>query len=186
GAGSLAAEDAPLLDNERAARAEAETANRLKDEFLATLSHELRTPLTAVLGWARMLRAGYADEKSTARGLASIERNAAAQGRLVGGLLGGSRSVSGKSGLGRRPGDLPAVVESAVEAVRPAASAKQIQVQTTLDPRVGPVLGDSDRLQQVVWNLLSNSVKFTPREGHVHVRLRRADSHAEIVVSDSG
>src|SRR5262249_55705976 len=125
-------------------------------------------------------------EHSTPRGRASSERNAGAQVRLVEALLDGSRIVSGKMRLDMRLVDLPAVVESAVEAVRPAASAKQIQVQTTLDPRVGPVLGDSDRLQQVVWNLLSNSVKFTPREGHVHVRLRRADSHAEIVVSDSG
>jgi signal transduction histidine kinase/ActR/RegA family two-component response regulator len=182
----LAAERARLLDNERAARADAETANRLKDDFLATLSHELRTPLTAVLGWARMLRAGYADKKSTARGLASIERNAAAQVRLVEDLLDVSRIVNGKMRLDMRLVDLPAVIESAVEAVRPAASAKQVQVQTSLNPLAGPVIGDPDRLQQVVWNLLSNSVKFTPREGHVHVRLARAESHAEIVVSDTG
>src|SRR5262249_11550174 len=163
----LAAERARLLDNERAARAEAETANRLKDEFLATLSHELRTPLTAVMGWARMLRAGYADEKATERGLASIERNAASQVRLVEDLLDVSRIVSGKMRRNMRLVDLPAVVESAVEGVRPAATAKQIQVQTSLDPLAGPVIGDPDRLQQVVWNLLSNAVKFTPREGRV-------------------
>src|SRR5262245_23107099 len=182
----LAAERARLLANERAARQDAEMANRLKDEFLATLSHELRTPLTAVLGWARMLRSGQADERSLARGLASIERNAAAQARLVEDLLDVSRIVSGKIRLDVRPVDLPAVVESAVEAVRPAASAKQIDLQTSLDPHPGPVLGDPDRLQQVVWNLVSNSVKFTPREGHVHVRLARSDGHVEIVVSDTG
>ena len=182
----LAAERARLLAAERAARQEAEMANRLKDEFLATLSHELRTPLTAVLGWARMLRSGQADEGSLGRGLASIERNAAAQARLVEDLLDVSRIVSGKMRLDVRPVDLAAVVESAVEAVRPAASAKQIRLQTSLDPHPGTVLGDPDRLQQVVWNLLSNSVKFTPREGQVHLRLARRDGHAEIVVSDTG
>jgi signal transduction histidine kinase/CheY-like chemotaxis protein len=182
----LAAERARLLGNERAARQDAEMANRLKDEFLATLSHELRTPLTAVLGWARMLRSGMADERSLSRGLASIERNAAAQSRLVEDLLDVSRIVSGKMRLDVRPVDLAAVVESAVEAVRPAASAKQIRLQTSLDPHPGVVIGDPDRLQQVVWNLVSNSVKFTPREGQVHVRLARCDGHVEIVVSDTG
>ena len=182
----LAAERARLLDNERAAREDAEMANRLKDEFLATLSHELRTPLTAVLGWARMLRSGHGDEKSLERGLASIERNATAQARLVDDLLDVSRIVSGKMRLDIRVVDLPAVVESAVEAVRPAASAKQIRLQTSLDPLAGPVVGDPDRLQQIVWNLVSNSVKFTPREGQVQVRLARSDAHVDIVVSDSG
>jgi signal transduction histidine kinase/CheY-like chemotaxis protein len=182
----LAAERARLLNNERAAREDAEMANRLKDEFLATLSHELRTPLTAVLGWARMLRSGHGDEKSLERGLASIERNATAQARLVDDLLDVSRIVSGKMRLDIRVVDLPAVVESAVEAVRPAASAKQIRLQTSLDPLAGPVVGDPDRLQQIVWNLVSNSVKFTPREGQVQVRLARSDAHVDIVVSDSG
>jgi signal transduction histidine kinase/ActR/RegA family two-component response regulator len=182
----LAAERARLLDNERAAREDAEMANRLKDEFLATLSHELRTPLTAVLGWARMLRSGHGDEKSLERGLASIERNATAQARFVDDLLDVSRIVSGKMRLDIRVVDLPAVVESAVEAVRPAASAKQIRLQTSLDPLAGPVVGDPDRLQQIVWNLVSNSVKFTPREGQVQVRLARSDAHVDIVVSDSG
>ena len=182
----LAAERARLLNNERAAREDAEMANRLKDEFLATLSHELRTPLTAVLGWARMLRSGHGDEKSLERGLASIERNATAQAQLVDDLLDVSRIVSGKMRLDIRVVDLPAVVESAVEAVRPAASAKQIRLQTSLDPLAGPVVGDPDRLQQIVWNLVSNSVKFTPREGQVQVRLARSDAHVDIVVSDSG
>src|SRR5262249_56950931 len=131
----LAAERARLLAAERAARQEAEMANRLKDEFLATLSHELRTPLTAVLGWARMLRSGQADEGSLGRGLASIERNAAAQARLLEDLLDVSRIVSGKMRLDIRPVDLSAVVESAVEAVRPAATAKQIRLRTSVDPR---------------------------------------------------
>src|SRR5882724_7155651 len=182
----LAAERANLLDNERAARKEAETANRMKDEFLATLSHELRTPLTAVFGWARSLRLGQADAAAMARGLESIERNATAQVRLIEDLLDSSRIVTGKMRLDVRAVDLPVVVENAVDAIRPAANAKQIRLQTVLDPLAGPVMGDPDRLQQVVWNLVSNAVKFTPREGRVQIRLARVESHVEIVVSDTG
>ena len=182
----LATERARLLANERAAREDAEMANRLKDEFLATLSHELRTPLTAVLGWARMLRSGQVDEAALERGLASIERNAAAQAHLVEDLLDVSRIVTGKMRLDVRPVDLPAVVESAVEAVRPAATAKQIRLGMTVDPGTGHVIGDPDRLQQIVWNLVSNSVKFTSREGHVDIAVAPRDSHVEIVVTDTG
>src|SRR5882724_499147 len=182
----LAAERANLLDNERAARKEAETANRMKDEFLATLSHELRFAVSASFRAARSLRLGQADAAAMARGLESIERNATAQVRLIEDLLDSSRIVTGKMRLDVRAVDLPVVVENAVDAIRPAANAKQIRLQTVLDPLAGPVMGDPDRLQQVVWNLVSNAVKFTPREGRVQIRLARVESHVEIVVSDTG
>jgi signal transduction histidine kinase/CheY-like chemotaxis protein len=182
----LAAERARLLENERVAREEAETASRTKDDFLATLSHELRTPLNAVFGWARTLRNERVDPATIARGLASIERNSLAQVRLVEDLLDVSRIVTGKMRLAVRPVDLPAIVESAVEAIRQAAAAKQIRLETVLDPSVGPIMGDPDRLHQVVWNLVSNAVKFTPRSGRVQIRLARVDPHVEIVVSDTG
>jgi signal transduction histidine kinase/ActR/RegA family two-component response regulator len=175
-----------LLANERAARDEAEAANRMKDEFLATLSHELRTPLNAVFGWARMLRTGQVDPPAVARGLEVIERNATAQAKLIEDLLDISRIVSGKMRLNVRTVDLSAVVEAAVDAIRQAATARDIRLQTILDPAAGPLIGDPDRLQQVVWNLLSNAIKFTPRSGRVQVSLARANSHVEIAVSDSG
>jgi signal transduction histidine kinase len=160
-----------LLDNERAAREEAEQASRIKDEFLATLSHELRTPLNAVFGWARTLRKEAVDPAIQSRGLASIERNSMAQVRLVEDLLDISRIVTGKVRLDVRAVDLPGIIESAVDAVRPAAVAKHIEVQTVLHPRMCAVMGDADRLQQVVWNLVSNAVKFTPRDGRVTIRM---------------
>ena len=175
-----------LLDNERAARAQAEAANRLKDEFLATLSHELRTPLNAVFGWARVLRAGSAAPDALDRGLEVIERNAVAQVRLIEDLLDVSRIVTGKMRLSVRGVELPAVVEAALDAIRPAATAKDIRLSSVLDPAAGPVIGDPDRLQQVVWNLLSNAIKFTPRGGRVQATLARVTSHVEIAVSDSG
>jgi signal transduction histidine kinase/ActR/RegA family two-component response regulator len=175
-----------LLEQERAARADAEAANRLKDEFLATLSHELRTPLNAVFGWARMLRGGAMDPPTLARGLEVIERNAMAQVKLIDDLLDVSRIVTGKMRLNVRPVDLPAAVENAMDAIRPAANARAIALEAVLDPAAGPVMGDPDRLQQVVWNLLSNAIKFTPRGGHVQVSLARVSSHVEITVSDSG
>ena len=182
----LAAERARLLDNERAAREEAEQASRIKDEFLATLSHELRTPLNAVFGWARTLRKEAVDPAILSRGLASIERNSMAQVRLVEDLLDISRIVTGKVRLDVRAVDLPGIIESAVDAVRPAAVAKHIEVQTVLHPKMCAVMGDADRLQQVVWNLVSNAVKFTPRDGRVTIRMTRADPHVDIVVSDTG
>ncbi|PYS81459.1 MAG: hypothetical protein DMF67_16600, partial [Acidobacteria bacterium] len=175
-----------LLENERRARREAEEASRLKDEFLATVSHELRTPLTAIIGWARMLRDGNLDEETAARALGAIDRNAKSQAQLIEDLLDISRIVSGKMHLDVRPLEPSAVINSAVEAVKPAAQAKGIRLQIVVDPNAGPVAGDFERLQQVVWNLLSNAVKFTPAGGRVRVSLERADSHAELMVTDNG
>jgi signal transduction histidine kinase/ActR/RegA family two-component response regulator len=183
---ATAIDNARLYERQQAARAEAEAANTLKDEFLATLSHELRTPLNAVLGWTRMLRSGILDAATATRALEVIDRNADAQRQLIEDLLDVSRIVSGKMRLDVRPVEPVTVVEAAIDAVRPAAEAKAIHLQPILDPRAGPVSGDPDRLQQVVWNLLSNSIKFTPRNGRVQVRLARVNSHIEIVVTDTG
>jgi signal transduction histidine kinase len=174
--------------NERleAAREEAEAANRVKDEFLATLSHELRTPLTAIFGWARMLSAGGLDEAAARRGIESIERNAKAQSQLIEDILDVSRITSGKLRLEVRPVNLADVVEEAIDAVLPAAEAKGVRLRRVLDSEENIVSGDPARLQQVVWNLLSNAVKFTPRGGRIQIRLERTDSHAEVVVSDTG
>ncbi len=175
-----------LLAREQAARTEAEAASRAKDEFLAVLSHELRTPLNAVYGWANMLKAGRLDEATAARGLEAIVRNSEAQVRLIDDLLDVSRVVSGKMRLDVQVVDLPSVIGAALDAVGPAAAAKEIRLQSVLDPRAGPVTGDPSRLQQVVWNLLSNAVKFTPKRGRIQVHLQRVSSHVEIVVSDTG
>ena len=166
---------------------EAEKANRAKDEFLAVLSHELRTPLNAVYGWARMLQAGQVDEATTARALDVIVRNANAQVQLIDDLLDVSRIMTGKMRLDVRQVDLPRRDRGArwTRCV-PPPTAKGIRLQPVLDPRGGPVAGDPDRLQQVVWNLLMNAVKFTPRDGRVQVYLQRVNSHVEIVVSDTG
>jgi signal transduction histidine kinase/CheY-like chemotaxis protein len=174
------------LAREREARKEAEAANRLKDEFLATVSHELRTPLTSILGWARMLSEGGLDAARQAQALETIWRNARAQVQLVDDLLDASRIVTGKLRLEVRPVNLSSVVEAAVDGVRPAADAKRISLRVLLEPRLGPVRGDPGRLQQVVWNLLSNAVKFTPERGRVEVRVERLDAHVAVVVSDSG
>jgi signal transduction histidine kinase/ActR/RegA family two-component response regulator len=176
--------DAAALVQQRAA--EAAEANRAKDEFLAVLSHELRTPLNAVYGWARMLQAGQLSGDRVARALDVIVRQSNAQVQLIDDLLDVSRMVAGKMRLDVRLVELKGVVEQALDAARPAAEAKEIRVQSALDPRAGPVSGDPDRLQQVVWNLLLNAVKFTAKGGLVHVRLQRVDRHVEIVVSDTG
>ena len=183
---AIAIDRARLLESERKARAEAEEANRLKDEFLATLSHELRTPLTSILGWARMLRAGKVSEEATERALETIERNARAQSQLIEDILDVSRIVSGKMRLDTRPVDLASVIQGALDTARPAAEARGVRLQPVLDYEAGTVLGDPDRLQQVVWNLLSNAIKFTPKGGRVQVLLGRADSYVEVVVSDTG
>jgi PAS domain S-box-containing protein len=181
------AEEARIeLAREQAARAEAEAANRLKDEFLATLSHELRTPLTAIFGWAKMLTDGYVGEDRWAEAVGVIYRNAKLQARLIDDLLDVSRIITGKLRIDVRPVDLAAVIEAAAAVVRPAASAKGVQLRAVFDPGVGSVSGDPDRLQQVIWNLLSNAVKFTPRGGSVTVRLCRSNSRIEISVSDTG
>ena len=175
-----------LLVREQEARAEAEAANRIKDEFLSTLSHELRTPLTSILGWAGLLRTTIRDEKVRAQALESIERNAKSQAQLIDDLLDVSRIISGKLRLDTRQVRLHAVIEAAMDVVRPAAEAKNIRFRYVQEPSAGPVSGDPGRLQQVVWNLLSNAVKFTPEGGSVEVRLERIASYARITVTDTG
>jgi PAS domain S-box-containing protein len=165
---------------------DAREANRMKDEFLAVLSHELRTPLNAIVGYARLLRGGILSEDKIDRGLETLERNATALTQIVEDVLDVSRIVSGKIRLDVQPIDLPFIIDNAVATVQPAADAKGVRLQTTIDPRVGPVSGDRDRLQQVVWNLLTNAVKFTPRGGRVQIVLQRVNSHVEIAVSDTG
>jgi PAS domain S-box-containing protein len=168
------------------ARQRVEEANRMKDEFLATLSHELRTPLTAILGWARMLSAGQLDETNTARALETIERNAKAQSQLIEDILDVSRVITGKLRLEVQPVDLASVIEAAVDGVLPTANARGIRLQRVLDSETSMVSGDPARLQQVVWNLLSNALKFTPKGGRVQIRLERINSHVEIIVTDTG
>jgi PAS domain S-box-containing protein len=175
-----------LIEREHAARTEAEEANRIKDEFLATLSHELRTPLTAMLGWLTILRRERLDKETTQQAIETIERNARAQAKLIEELVDVSRIVGGKLILEMRPTSLLQVIEAAVEVVRPAASAKGIHIGINADSSVGLVLGDPTRLQQIIWNLLSNAVKFTPRDGSVHVSTRRAGLSAEMIVQDTG
>jgi PAS domain S-box-containing protein len=165
---------------------EAQEANRLKDEFLATLSHELRTPLNAIVGWTEVLRQDIGDAGVVGRAAQSIHRNAQAQAQLVSDLLDVSRITSGKLRLNVGPVELARVVQAALDTVRPAAEAKGIEMQAVLDLNANEISGDPDRLQQVVWNLLSNAVKFTPKGGRVQVRVEAVESHVEIVVDDNG
>jgi PAS domain S-box-containing protein len=164
----------------------AREADRLKDEFLAVLSHELRTPLNAIVGYARLLRGGILSGEKATRGLETLERNAGALTQIVEDVLDVSRIVSGKIRLDVQPVELALVVHNAVATVQPAADAKGVRVQTSVDSGIGPVSGDPDRLQQVVWNLLSNAVKFTPTDGRVDVGVQRVNAHVEIVVTDTG
>jgi PAS domain S-box-containing protein len=173
------------VENSRLYR-EAQLANRMKDEFLAVVSHELRTPLTAVLGWSRMLHADQLDEETAKRAREIIMRNAETQRQLIEDLLDVSRIITGKLRLDVRAIEFEPVIKAAVDAVRPAAEAKGIKLHMVLDTRTGHIAGDVDRLQQVVWNLLANAIKFTPKEGHVEVRLERVNSHVELSVSDTG
>jgi signal transduction histidine kinase/ActR/RegA family two-component response regulator len=170
----------------RVAREAAEAGNRAKEEFLAVLSHELRTPLNAVYGWARMLRSGQVGVEASQRALDAIVRNANAQVQMIDDLLDVSRVIAGKMRLDVRSVDLKTVVEHALDTVRPAAEGKSIRLQSVLDPHAGPIIGDPARLQQVVWNLLMNAVKFTDKGGRVQVYLQRVNSHVEVVVSDTG
>jgi signal transduction histidine kinase/ActR/RegA family two-component response regulator len=175
-----------LLTREHTARAEAETANRMKDEFLATVSHELRTPLNAILGWAHILRWGKPDEATVARGVEVIERNAQSQAQLIEDILDASRVITGSLRLNRGPVDLATVINAAADSVRLGSETKGIQLAVILDPAARHLIGDASRLQQVVWNLLANAIKFTASGGRVEVRLQRAGGQAQITVTDTG
>lgn len=175
-----------LLKRERVARKDAEIANRLRDEFLATVSHELRAPLNSILGWSRLMQQGKLDEPTTEKALETIVRNAEAQNRLIEDLLDVSRIISGKLRLEVITINPSSFVEPALETVRPAAEAKNIKLEVKEDTGISHISGDPNRLQQVVWNLLSNAIKFTPPDGKVSVSVERDDSHVEIRVKDSG
>jgi PAS domain S-box-containing protein len=175
-----------LLAAAQSARAEADSANGIKDEFLATLSHELRTPLTSILGWSHLLTDGKLDKQQTARAIETIARNARAQRRLIDDLLDISRIMTGKLCLDVRAVKLAPLIQGVVDDVRPAADARSINLKAALDSDIEPILGDPDRLQQIVWNLLTNAIKFTPKGGDVQVRLERNDSYVLITVNDSG
>lgn len=177
---------AELLHAAQHAREVAEIANRAKDEFIATVSHELRTPLNAILGWARLLESGDLTKEEVAEASAVIERNVRAQAQLIDDLLDVSRITSGKWRLDLRTVDLPEVVRVAVSNIAPTVAAKSIHLDCVLDPDAGPISGDVNRLQQIIWNLLNNAVKFTSKGGKVQVRLVRAASHVELTVIDDG
>jgi PAS domain S-box-containing protein len=179
-------ERAALLQDAERARGEAEAANRMKDEFLATLSHELRTPLTSIVGWTKMLRSGQLDPETTTRAIETIDRNARLQTRLIADVLDLSRIVSGKLRLHMTPMELAPIIDAVLDTLRPVAEAKGITLRRAVDERHCPVSGDPDRLQQVVWNLISNALKFTPRGGVVEVGVRCREGEAEISVSDTG
>jgi PAS domain S-box-containing protein len=175
-----------LLASERAARAEAERATRVKDEFLATLSHELRTPLNAILGWVRLIERNPANDKLLSEGIPVIARNAKVQMDLIADLLDTNRIISGKVGLELQTLDVAQVVASAIQAIRPSASARGVRIEFVVEPFTERILGDENRLQQVVWNLLSNAVKFSPAGGRVQVTVRKAGAMVQIVVIDEG
>lgn len=175
-----------LLAREQALRAQAEEAGRVKDEFLATVSHELRTPLSAILGWATMLNTGPVEPAIARRGIESIERNAKAQAQLIEDLLDVSRIISGKVRLDIKPIVLTPIINEALDAVRPAAEAKSIKLKVNIDPNADQLRADPARLQQIIWNLVSNSIKFTPTRGEVSVNIGRSASSVEISVSDTG
>jgi signal transduction histidine kinase/DNA-binding response OmpR family regulator len=179
-------ERARLLIREQAARAEAEAANRNKDEFLATLSHELRTPLTAILGWSHLMRTRGLNDTEFGRGLETIERNARVQSQLIDDLLDVSRIITGKLQIDQGPVDLAAVIGAAFDSIRPSAEVKAIEFETSLADCTYPVIGDSNRLQQIFWNLFSNAVKFTPSGGHVKVSVALTESRINVAVTDTG
>lgn len=191
--GAVAIDNARLYEEargavaaERAARAEVERVSVMKDQFLATLSHELRTPLNAILGWSQIVllrgRLGQEDR----HGLETIARNARAQAQMIDDLLDMNRIVSGKLRLDVQRVELAGIIDAALEGIQPSADAKAIRVRRTLDPNAGPVSGDPHRLQQIVWNLVTNAVKFTPKGGQIDVLLQRVNSHVEVVVHDTG
>ena len=165
---------------------ELENANRVKDEFLATMSHELRTPLTSIMGWSRLLGSNRLGEQEKERAIQVIQRNAEAQSKLIEDLLDVSRIITGKLRIEMQPVSFASITESAINSLRPAIDAKQLHLETTIDPAAGPILGDPSRLQQIVTNLLSNAIKFTPSKGHIDIRLQRRDSHVQLEITDTG
>jgi len=173
-------------EDARKAKVAAETANRLKDEFLATVSHELRTPLNAILGWSRLLRGGKLEEEKKEHAIEIVERNALSQQQIIEDILDVSRIITGKLRMEVAPVELAAVLEAAIDSIKPSAEAKGVRLQPVIGSGSDLVLGDANRLQQIVWNLLSNAVKFTPRGGRVQVTLERVDSLVEITVRDTG
>ena len=175
-----------LLISEQLARAEAEMANRMKDEFLATVSHELRTPLNAIIGWTHMLRIGKLDDEATDRAVETIERNAKSQAQLIEDILDVSRVITGKLQLQIGRVDAASIINAAIDSVQPAADSKEIQIVVTLDPAIRHISGDANRLQQVIWNLLANAIKFTPPKGQIKVSLTRKRGEAQITVTDTG
>ena len=174
------------LQREKEARLEAEAANRVKDEFLSTLSHELRTPLTAIMGWSDLLLHDEVAPRKRRQAIETIARNANSQCQLINDLLEVSRIITGKLRLEFAACELESVIQAAAESIRPTAEAKGVRLQVLLEPDAGPIFGDRERLQQIVWNLLSNGVKFTRNRGLVQVKLQRINSHVEIVVTDTG
>jgi PAS domain S-box-containing protein len=181
-----ALERAQLYETERRLRTEAEEANRIKDEFLATVSHELRTPLTAIVGWSSMLRMSKFDPETTAHALETIERNAKAQTEIIEDLLDISRIITGKLRLDVAQVQLDSIISTALDAIRPTAETKGIKINTKIEPGAGIVWGDPARLQQVMWNLLTNAIKFNLKGGSIDVRLERVESHVQIIVNDTG
>ncbi|MEG4284118.1 response regulator [Microcoleus sp. A006_D1] len=181
-----AEEERGRLIREQVARQEAERANQMKDEFIAILSHELRTPLNAILGWSRLLRVKKFDEDTIDKALETIERNAKSQSQLIEDILDVSRILRGKLNLNQHPIRLESVINLAIDSLQPLAEEKSIVLELTSSPNVGEVIGDSDRLQQIVWNLLSNAIKFTPQEGKVEVRLESVGDEAQIQIIDNG
>lgn len=175
-----------MLEREQAARSQAEAANRFKDEFLATVSHELRTPLNAILGWASLLNRREFKEESVRNALEVIERSARAQSKIVNDILDVSRVVNGKLRIKSQLVELVPIIESAIETIRPAADAKSIEINVRLASGKSFVRGDADRLQQIIWNLLANAIKFTPPDGKIEVRLEKTDPQFEIKISDNG
>jgi hypothetical protein len=182
----IQAEKEFAFQREQAAREHAEEATRLKDEFLANLSHELRTPMNIIIGWTHLLRTGALGAEQQARAVDAIDRAARSQAQLIEDLLDVSRIITGKFRLTMKPVEVGPIVEAAVDGFKVGAQARQIRLNVTLEAADARVSGDADRLQQVVWNLVSNAVKFTPAGGHVEVRLTRSDSHVCIIVQDSG
>ncbi len=174
------------LAGEQMARAEAETANRMKDEFLATVSHEIRTPLNAIIGWSHLLRSGRLDAATTARALETIDRNAKSQAQLIEDILDVSRMITGKLRLNNESVDIASVINAAIDSVQLAIDSKELHLEVTLDPTARHTLGDANRLQQIVWNLLANAIKFTPAGGQIEIKVERAEANLQLRVSDTG